>query len=268
MKNIPKKAHFYWGGKILPFLRYMTVFSFNKLNPEWEITLYDPVAVSRRYSWTTPENKHEINTDDFWNKLPGNIQRKTVDFEKIGISNDVPEVIKSDYLRLHLLSTDGGLWADMDILFFKPLTHAFKPREYTTYLCFHSNHLIRRKFHSIGLLMACPDNTIFKKLFKKAKTRVEEQNIQTIGSPFYRKFVDMSDPGIFNIPMRIVYPLRWRENILSMPAGKALKRLVENTIGIHWYAGFPKAGEFQNAITQNTYTNYDNILTHFIRQLL
>ena len=44
---IPKIAHFYWGNEILPFLRYITIYSFSILNPDWEIKLYLPTKISK-----------------------------------------------------------------------------------------------------------------------------------------------------------------------------------------------------------------------------
>ena len=48
-----------------------------------------------------------------------------VDFQIYNFNNDMPEVHKSDFLRLELLSTIGGLWSDMDIIYFKPMNSLY-----------------------------------------------------------------------------------------------------------------------------------------------
>ena len=39
---IPKIFHSYWDGSPLSFLQYLTVKTFQDLNPDWEINLYIP----------------------------------------------------------------------------------------------------------------------------------------------------------------------------------------------------------------------------------
>ena len=41
--------------------------------------------------------------------------------EDFNLSNEISEVKKSDFLRWHILSTEEGLWSDMDILYLKSM---------------------------------------------------------------------------------------------------------------------------------------------------
>jgi hypothetical protein len=40
LKEIEKTLHTYWGGDSMSYLRYLTLASFRKLNPDWKIFLY------------------------------------------------------------------------------------------------------------------------------------------------------------------------------------------------------------------------------------
>ena len=101
MKNIPKTAYFYWGAEIFPYLRYMSLYSFKKFNPEWEVTLLVPSKLNKTQTWNTHENKCEINTEDYLHRLDEcGIDVCEFDMQSIGFSNDLPEVIKSDIIRL------------------------------------------------------------------------------------------------------------------------------------------------------------------------
>ena len=39
-RAIPKRIFFYWGGSDMSWMRYMTLYSFRKMNPDWEVILY------------------------------------------------------------------------------------------------------------------------------------------------------------------------------------------------------------------------------------
>jgi len=266
MNNIPKIAHFYWGGKILPYVRYMTLFSFRKYNHDWKIILYIPAKLSSNYNWPGTENKWELNTTNYFDKLSSiGIEVKTIDMSIFGLSNDLPEVTKSDYLRLHLLSTIGGLWSDTDIIYFKKVSNAFKQDSiHNTYICYNSMPWGGVKFHSIGFIFASGNNQIFGKLCSEAKSNINSYDYQAIGSPFYEKFINISDPTVYNIPFHIVYPIHPFKDIWELEAGVTLLRIRPDTVGVHWYAGHKISGQYQNIITDQTYKNYNNIVTYYI----
>ena len=59
LTNIPKIVHFYWGNEKLSYLRYMSVYSFRKLNPDWKIKIHVPGALSMiAPTWGSNEQKN------------------------------------------------------------------------------------------------------------------------------------------------------------------------------------------------------------------
>ena len=104
LSKIPKIAHFYWGSQKLSFLRYMSLHSFKKCNPDWEVRLYCPLILTKDARW---EDKQVENNGDIYDymhyvKYHLNIKPIYFDFNQIGLSNDLNEVYKSDFIRYYL----------------------------------------------------------------------------------------------------------------------------------------------------------------------
>ena len=279
MKNIPRKAHFYWGGKVLPYLRYMTLYSFRKYNPEWEVTLFVPERLNEGQTWATYENKEELNTADYFSRL-SDLDVKIQKFDpvkEVGFPENLPEVIKSDVLRLYLLSTIGGLWCDIDILFFRPILHALAETNHIAYFCYRRGGPTQEdiprngpKYHSIGFLMAMSNNPYFQKLLSGARSILNAGEYQTIGSPYYGTLINDSNidrSDIFNVNINMVYPSRALPGMWEGPTQHYVDHIRPGVIGWHWYGGFPLSGRMQNLITEENYLAYDNIVTWLIDKI-
>lgn len=249
--KIPKIAHFFYGGRQVSYLHYLTIQSFLKYNPDWDIRFYYPIK-SNDITWESFEQKYPFVGDDYKNnilELP--IMINKIDFEEIGFSNEASAVHQSDFLRLRLLSSAGGLWSDMDIFYVKPmeaLAFNIKNNEHIDTCMSVCNY-----GHSIGFMMASKENPIFSHLLDKALKYFNDKQYQSIGSQMYNK--ELKDLEGFrylnktfkvntlNIPMSTVYPY----DALNIP--KIFKRnlstcLQDDSIGIHWYAGHTEAGKF------------------------
>jgi len=275
MKHIPRQAFFYWGASVLPYLRYMCLKSFRKFNPDWKVILYVPVKLTKTQSWATFENKQELSTKDYSNRLSDiGVHVCPFDMESIGFSNDLPEVTKSDIIRLHLLATVGGLWSDSDIVYFRSLSHTLKPTDHQAYFCWRKGGPTQNgpdpKYHSIGFLAGAPGNPYFQKLFKNIPQPINMANYQACGSPYYKTMLDdlqfNTNPLLFNLDINTVYPTRAAHNICTDPADRFMGEVVRNPvcIGIHWYAGAPNSGIHQNRVTEETYHQYNDIVCWLI----
>jgi len=271
MKAIPRVCYFYWGAPVVPYLRYMCFKSFRKYNPDWKVILYVPVKLVQTQSWATFENKQSFNTVDYSDRLEDlGVHVCPFDMESIGFSNDLPEVTKSDIIRLHLLHTLGGLWSDSDIIYFRPLSHVFPQTDHQAYFCYRkggpTQHGTDPKYHSIGFLAGAPGNRYFRQLFQNIPQPINMTNYQACGSPYYKTVVAdpefESDPLLFNLDINTVYPTRAAHNIFTDPAGRFMQEVVKNPVcvGIHWYCGAPNSGKYQNWVTETTYRSYDNIV--------
>jgi len=244
--NVPKTLHVYFGGEKLPYMRMLTVKSFIHHNPDWKVVVWVPSEASSMRTWTSRELNYPVLCDDHTEELMSlDIERREFNATKFGFPKTMSEVHKSDFLRLFLLATEGGVWSDMDIIYFKPMssleanTIANKDKE--TFVC------ISHYGHSAGFLMSAPDSLYYDRLTGFAKMSYNPDLYQGIGATMFNetfpKFSDVEaiSPAV-NIGMDAVYAHN-ALNIASIVDGSP-PLFTDNTIGIHWYAGHPLWGDF------------------------
>jgi len=246
LHKIPRIANFYWGGGKMSKLRYMTITSFMKYNPEWEVRYYYPKVSTIGHSWTTGEMKYEENWRDYTHqvmKLP--IRKIEVDFGVKDFTRDMSEVHRSDYLRWCLLAGDGGAWIDMDILFFRSMDdlEVNNPNNADV----ETVVSISSYGHSIGFMMASEHNATFGKMRDHSIPAYVSHKYQCIGSLLFNKLFPTitSIPNSVNLGMEAVYfyDANHTKEIFGMSTSP-----LDNpkSIGIHWYAGSDVAGEYLN----------------------
>lgn len=253
INNIPKIFHLYWDGSKMPFLCFMTAFSFRKLNPDWIIKIYSPISRARTKSWITNEQKIEYEGKDYFHNLKdlGNCVFITFDFETIGISNEISEVQKSDFLRWHILSTEGGVWSDFDIIYFRRVNEINMSNQIVTTnnkeidfsVCYDFNNPSQHKY-SIGFLLAKKQCEFYKKILNLAKENFIETDYQGAGSQIFNKnfpnLIDLykkeKDSNIWNMSMDILYAYD-SSKIMYIYKSNDLKCFTSNSIGLHWYYG-------------------------------
>jgi len=239
-------------------MRYLTPYSFAKYNSDWTIKIYSPLAPGKEPTWTnTTENKAELDVECYFNRLKdiSNVEMIEIDFK-----NDTNDVFRSDKLRLELLSTEGGLWSDFDILYFKPITQMCVI-DASTQMCVidASTYMSYNKwsrdpndwYHSIGFLLASANNKTFKKLKDKVDEYFDETNYQCIGSHMYNK--ELQEGEFFNIPFETVYPVPWNAVVKFYTSQMRFKL---GTIGIHWFAGSSFSHSVEEILTEDTIDEY------------
>lgn len=260
--NIPKVLHLYWGrNKKLSYMKYLTAKSFSSLNPEWKIKVYFPDKISDSCGWSGFEQKsYEYEGIDYFAFLDEieNVEMIKFDFSIWDLPENISEVHKSDLLRLHVLSTEGGIWSDFDIFFLKPISELklkYGESQSKTGVCFNYG------YHSIGFLFSTPNNSIWRNLFDIALNlaKIHHLQYQTIGSGLYFKyFKEIIDSGsIVNMPFISVYPFQW--NQIDDMLGNHSYDLFEKTIGIHWFAGSDKVSKYENIITKDNLKEHKDI---------
>lgn len=269
LEKIPKIAHFYWGNKELPFLRYLTIQSFHKYNPDWEIRFYYPKYRSEAKTWKTHEHKYEVKLEkDYYSKLKRfPIIFIEMDFDILNVSNDLPEVHKSDYLRWHLLANVGGLWSDMDVIYYDSINkinvNQFHNKDINTVMCYHGNCF------SIGFLLSAPNSGFYKLIWEKAMEDIyDPKEYQTIGvvlvNPLMKNFKDIQekypDLKTANLSMEATY--NYDSHMLKTIYDTTnLEYITEKTIALHWYAGCLAARQVVNEMTDKNYNDFNNVVS-------
>ena len=274
LSKIPKILHVYWGNDCLPFLNYLTLYSFHKFNPDWEIRYYTPLHRCIHRTWKGNENKHFFIGGDYsylLRYIP--MTRIVFSFETIGWGEQMSEVFKADILRYYLLSKDGGLWSDMDIMYFAPMTsletNTEENKDIDTIVSLHPIYK-----HSIGFFLSSPKNSYYQYLSKKQLQTWNSENYQSIGSEMIndsfpnletikRKFPELYP---INMPIKTVYAY----DAMDVPAiyiSNDMSKYDISSIGLHWYGGHPVVGKYLDEITLENYKNYDNVLGKTIRKI-
>jgi hypothetical protein len=281
LKKIPQTAHFYWGNDSISFLRYLTVLSFKKLNPDWQIKLYYPkIKYEGENTWETMEHCRKFIGQNYMDKLfELNIDRIEVDFSELGLDSHIPEALKSDLWRWKILSEEGGLWSDFDIIYFKTMESLYfnnvSNNEMNTGVCIEENK--EGPNHSIGFLLSSSGNDFYKFIRDESESHLDLKDYQSIGAIMFNKYfptimsIEQKFPHLnpINIKMDVVYPVhRHCIYIPSLCPDIDLSGFAESTIGLHWYAGYPYGVEWENLITESNYRDYEHILCKIIGKVL
>ena len=284
--KIPKIASFYWGSDKMSFMRYMTIFSFKKYNPDWSIHLYVPKSVSNNVYWRTHGiDKHhsldQVDYDgkDYYSRLTSEVAVKiiTVDFTDTFLSHKAPEPHKSDLLTWNTLATKGGLWCDMDIVFRKSLNEMFQDNKQDpdTILCY--DHRLREHDGApekpIGFLLSAPNNIFFKKAILESKKTYNPSHYQSIGTVILKRLGNtISD-------CKRIY---WKNQFLNLDPGKIYHfhhqlvgeifneeaEIPPGVVGIHWYGGHPISQEFNKKVDHTNYLLFNNTMSKILKEVL
>jgi len=277
LPEIPKIMNFYWDGSKMSYLQYLTLVSFHKFNPDWEVNIYEPTIKFDKKTWHTNEQKMEYIGEDYYPKVRSLDYVKIIKFNfgSIGVTENIPEVFKSDLLRWHLLDTVGGGWSDMDVLYIKPLNSLNLEgtmlrgdiKSTNTVIVFDGFH------HIIGFYLSKPNTGFFKTIFDVSKHSLNPSEYQSVGSRLLmRMYPNMNsllkkhqNLNISNLPMDVVYSYDDSKiNVLFNTTDDSL--ITNRTVGIHWYNGSNISKEFNNLYNPKDST-INNVLTDLINKL-
>lgn len=273
--QVPKRVFFYWGNDRMSWLRYMTLYSFRKFNPDWEMELHvSHIDIKNKY-WKTPEAQdfHSYAGKNWLpevEKLGVTIKECPVFFEGAGPSHN------SNFFKWNELSTNGGIYSDMDILFVKPIEEYYNQIQYfQTGLSYSTEKVTSGHggYYSIGFMFSSGNNRFFKDVFNWSIKYCDLNSYQGAGViPLYKMLKENHlgmrpyHNGLCYIPMNLVYP--WRHYQQGDFFSHCHTTLPEETIGIHWFAGHPKAQEFNNAINPDTLDSHDNTMSYWLGKIL
>ena len=259
---VSKHIYFFWGNSVMSWMRYMTLYSFCKFNPEWDITLYLSKHDVNNKTWRMK------NIQDFFSYKGENYIDKIHD---LGITVEVTEEYRdmtpshaSNFFKWDILANSGGIYADMDILWVKPFDDFYDSfKDYDVAIC-------QTDMVSIGLLGSSGNKffgDILENTFKNYnKSRYQSAGVESIYDLYNCDHGDVFKEGInsypylkfFNIPMEVVYPFSSKQTDMVFGGDGELSRA---TIGYHWYAGHPTAQKYNNILTGENYKEYNTLFT-------
>ncbi len=272
LAKIPKVMNFYWGSPTMPWLRLLTLETFIRHNPDWKVRLWRPSSFAETAGkWKTLEHQVPIAARDYWPEA----ERLPISIMTTDRWAGLHEVQRSDRLRWEILSRDGGAWSDMDIVYLKPLSALSLNRAPNATL--DATVSIGGFLHSIGFILAAPGNPLYTRIAAKAENMKQDDLYQGFGALLLnRDFRDMAAihrafPGlaVANLPMGAFYAYATHsvtETLFGPRSGE--KRAGAEAVGVHWYAGHPKAGEAVNILTHENWRSTDMLLCNHIAEAL
>lgn len=273
LKKIPKILHLYWGkNKKLSFMRYMTVYSFNELNPDWDIIVHYPEEPNHKDAETGNNQKsYNYKHDDWFYRLidmPNvKLSKAAFDCSKFSIEK-VPEMFRNDLYRIQVFHEIGGFWSDFDILYIRSM-HTLdvnKPENGNAdaVLCSHYG------MNKIGFLASAPGEPNFytglydiHNKYKKRECDIIEH--QAFGIYMFNDYFVYSENNriaalndlrvnIVNTSNETIYPIT-RNNVKRLYGDSFNIR--PKTLGIHWYGGESITSKYENEIDDKNIGSYD-----------
>lgn len=277
---IPKRIFFYWGGTKLSWMRYMTLYSFRKFNPYWEIVLYLSNNVGEK-KWLGVEKQDylEYNGVDYIDKIKDlNVKIKNINFDEFDKLNKLNPVHQSDMFRYYELYKNGGFYCDMDVLFFKSIDNFYnKIKDYDTII--HQN----KNYITIGFLGSSENNQYFKDIFNFGLNDVKDDNYQSYGVDLIYKLFNgnRSNPLIFNkindkykdlkiknINDNLIYKYDWTKINLVFSNSFNISDFDNESIGYHWFGGSPISQKYNNILNENNYMEYNMTFVNIVKKIL
>lgn len=281
---VEKRVFFFWGNPIMSWMRYMTLLSFRKLNPDWEVVLYVAKQEIKEKTWS------DYNKQDFFNYTGANYFPEV---EKLGITIkdwslefdlQIGPSQLSNFFKWKILSEKSGLYCDMDILFTKPIDNLYQSmKDYDLVIaCEH-------RYFSIGFLGSSGGNQFYKNVYNNTFKSFDPNLYQSCGvysiyshleklqkvpseidfqkerlwETLEKYYPDMRK---YRLPMITVYP--WLFNQMDLVFSELYVKLPSDCIGIHWYAGDTISQAFNKLMTHENREEWSNTFNFFAGKVL
>ncbi len=285
MSKQPKRISFFWGKSKMSWLRYMTLWSFRRLHPDWEMYLYvcdfDPKIVSM---WTTHHKQ------DFFNYKKGDdcfdmvedlgvniVEWKNEAIKELPLKDikELPPSQNSNFFKWSLLRDEGGVYSDMDIIYLKSIDSLYNDFVYGkgNVAMTHNG-----KYFSIGFMMSSINNEVFKAIYDNTIKNFRWWTYQGAGAEllvekwgretgFDNLKRDFPNSIFYDIPMKHFYLLN-SEDLPKIFTQDFFNSVLEECIGLHWYAGGQLAQEYNNWVSPSNYNSRECTISRVLKHVL
>lgn len=278
VREIPKRMFFFYSGASLSWMRYMTMYSFKKMNPNWEVMLYyeDKNVVSFNWGHNTQDFDYEPSKKNYVSLLKDvGVEVKTPVWEekyRTRVSK-LNSIHQSDLYRLIELSTYGGFYCDTDVLFFRSMDDLYNKVNGKYDTLFHeypSNDNTNQYWLTTGFLASCANNEFFKDAFELGMNQYKNDNYQSCGAHLiYRllgveKFTRVEDKLkeiycdnlFYNMPTDIVYFYDWVQVKKSWDVGVGSRVFPKEAISYHWFGGTGESQKYNRLLNESNFREY------------
>lgn len=248
MKNIPKTINLYWDRSPMAFLQTLTIDSFCKYNPDWNINVYIPDQ-----PFTGGQNYVPNYTGkDYFSRVENNPRVNIVNFDlnDFGVRPDIHDILRADIFKYRLMYEVGGVYADFDIIWLKPMSH-FYNIEYIGNTPIDDVSAVvsfikeTQGGHSIGIMIHRKHDPYAKALVELSQQVKPPFSHEVFGSPMisrvYPSLSSMSSfENIVAVKHETYYPYDIHPpnpTIHKLYNDNDLSCINNNVICLHWYNG-------------------------------
>lgn len=276
-----KEIYFFWGNQPMSFLRFMTIKSFNLLNPDWKINLIVNKFKSQN-TWKSIEKQDNTTYFgyDYMNKLNTINNLNIIELDSICPFDykSMSNVHIKDVLNWFLLSTKTCIVADMDIMFCKPIneTNGIDWDSNVNICCFD----FYRNYIPVSFMIS----------------KITEDRINPFYQEVYNNSLKFYNPNVYESCGTISIKFNGIDEIISHFKSLKIHKMdhmtvfpfvaphpgkagtlcwfddrshlfTENTIGVHWYAGQPESQKHNILITEENFSTFNNVITNIIKKI-
>lgn len=270
---IPRCINFFWSGPRMSFMRYLTLASFRRWNPDFSMVLWSPATPCIGKTW------HSFELDDTGYTGPDympmldalDIERKTWTPSASNLSHSHA----SDLFQWELLSTTGGFYADMDILWvrsMKPLYEQYK--DVDSLFCLERNGEVC----AIGFFGASPACPVFKDIHAASLKHYSPRGYETAGA--LAVYCAAGSNGYIYPGSKVLnaFRARYPQLTISQAPDETLYyfncdtypgifetsvELPKVSVGLHWFGGGPCSQKWNRLLTADNFRDYDNTFTRY-----
>jgi hypothetical protein len=261
----------------------MTLYSFRRMNPDWEMVL---CLSELDESWNLSEAQDFLNYEgpDYFNK----IQDLNIIVEPVQFPEDfknkfkkISPIHESDLYRYYKLYNDGGFYSDMDVLYFRSMDNI-----YDEIISGRYNTIVYQcpAYVAIGFLGAAKGNSFYKDLMLSSVNTVDSTRYQLYGVELIYDFFSIINGNnmlignrietkyeelkVYSIPKFLVYQYDWIavQHTYANPIG--IDFFDPKSIGYHWYGGNPTSQKFNNLLNENNYKDYRITFSEIVNEIL
>jgi hypothetical protein len=267
---IPKIAYFLWSeGTPLSYLRYLTLWSFRRLHPEWEMKLYLAKSINTK-NWKGTEDQ------DYLQAKKGKDYLEIVDKLNVSVTywdkhSDMNPTQVADLFRFEMLADTGGWFFDLDQIFLNSFNDLIYEHEWV----FGGRSVIY-----IGVMGAAPRSEICGYIYKKQLeflSKGKPDKYCQIGNWLLMDLLK-NDQNFKNILKRKrwlqtedddFYPILHSHLIKNVYEGKVdIETSSYRAYALHWYGGHPDSQKFNSEFTEETVKNGTDSISTYLRLIL
>jgi hypothetical protein len=247
LNNIPKIFFGFWGTEEFPWIRYLTLETFRRYHPDWEMILYR-MPVLQNYG-------SEYQGKSYWDKVEGlGCKIVTMDVEaRLGIKFPLPYItVIADTMRYIALGDHGGFYIDLDNLFFRSVEDMpWNSPEYEDDKVF----ILVPPYHHI--VVGEPGATYYRRVLEVQKSVLTGDPNRILDTTGCTQYVRRAkNDGV------VILPLSTTEENFKAPDGP----INDYALALNWH-GSGTYGKYQ-MVTEENYMTTDHPLAACVRYCL